>query len=68
MTIPATDEYAHMRAAFRHVTLGLMAWAPPPEPPWSTEPRSSSGGRETLYGTAEYVDPYDVDQDWEKRA
>jgi len=59
------DEYAHVRAAFREVALGLMEWAPPPREPWTL---NRDRGKQTLYGHAQYVDPYDVDSDWSERA
>ena len=72
-----TDPAYNIRAAFRYVTLGLMEWQDPPE----LTPREyrrlealpdpalqlPDADKQTHYGHAEYVDPYDVAADWEER-
>ena len=63
-----TDPAVNVRAAFRELTLGLMSWAEPPAAPWERSEPASSRGLETHYGREEYVDPFDVETDWEERA
>lgn len=66
------NEYAHIRAAFREVALGLMEWT---EPPAMTrrEYRRAEGldtGRIVYrpYDPQGEVEAYDVQADWDERS
>lgn len=58
---------------FRPMALALMEWQEPPAPPWK-EPwylnpkitRYQYLDKQTNYGRDEYVDPFDVQADWEE--
>ena len=71
------DPAYNIRAAFRYVTLGLMEWHPPELTPREyrrlelvPDPalRLPDADKQTHYGHAGYVDPYDVAADWEETA
>ena len=53
---------------FSPMALALMEWADPPERDEPAPEPSSSRGKETLYGTTEYADPFNIEDDWTERA